>query len=106
MLLEVVPREACWAAIGSAWDAFIACVRSDTPLPLNDRDKVVRTDAPWQAAAEQYARLKAEADALAVRLDEAKEALTGLASHPSASGFGVSVSCFWRQGNVDYKRVP
>ena len=30
----------------------------------------------------------------------------GLASHPSESGFGVSVTRFWKQGSIDYKRVP
>jgi hypothetical protein len=39
-------------------------------------------------------------------LDEAKSALVALASHPSESGAGVSVSQFWKRGNVDYKRVP
>jgi len=30
----------------------------------------------------------------------------GLAQHPSESGYGVTVTRFWKQGGVDYKRVP
>ena len=26
--------------------------------------------------------------------------------HPSEAGFGVSVTRFWKQGSVDYKKVP
>jgi hypothetical protein len=29
-----------------------------------------------------------------------------LASHVSESGFGVSVTRYFKQGNVDYKKVP
>jgi len=55
----------------------------------------------WQAAATTYHQLKAEADTLSERLDQAKDALVQLASHPSESGFGVSVTRFWKQGSVD-----
>ncbi len=82
------------------------CIRTDTPPPLMERDKVVRTDGEWQAAAENYSRLKAEAESLADQVDAAKEALVGLAKHPSEAGFGVSVTRFWKTGSVDYKRVP
>lgn len=106
LLLEIRPQETRWKAIQEAWDAFMHCIETDTPPALTDRDKVIRQDAAWQAAAEQYARIKAEADALATRLDKAKEALVKLASHPSESGFGVSVTRFWKIGSVDYKKVP
>ena len=106
LLLEVTPHPERWTAIDEAWNAFMACLATDTPPPLSERDKVVRSDAEWQAAAEQYAQLKAEAELLAGRLDTAKEALVGLASHPSEVGFGVSVTRYWKAGSVDYKKVP
>ena len=106
ILLEVCPCPERWEAIHEAWDGFMRCIETDTPPALTDRDKVLRKDAEWQAAAERYVRLKAEADLLVGRLDEAKEALVGLASHPSESGFGVSVTRYWKIGSVDYKRVP
>jgi hypothetical protein len=37
---------------------------SDTPPPLTDKDKVMREDAAWQAAAKGYLALKAESDVL------------------------------------------
>jgi putative phage-type endonuclease len=106
ILLEVLPTPERWPAIHEAWNAFMRCIETDMPPALTERDKVVRMDADWQAAAERYMQLKAEADALALRLDEAKAALVGLASHPSESGFGVSVTRYWKAGSVDYSRVP
>jgi putative phage-type endonuclease len=106
ILLEVAPCPDRWQAIHEAWNAFMLCIETDTPPALTERDKVVRKDAEWQAAAERYVQLKAESDALALRLDEAKAVLLGLAEHPSESGFGVGVTKYWKQGNVDYKRIP
>ena len=105
-LTEIAPQPDRWKAIQEAWDAFMGCIETDTPPPLTDRDKVIRKDIEWQAAAEVYLELKQQADALSVQLDAAKEALISLAGHPSESGFGVSVTRFWKQGAVDYKKVP
>lgn len=106
ILLEVAPCPERWPAIHEAWNGFMLCIETDMPPALTERDKVVRKDAEWQTAAERYVQLKAEADALALRLDEAKAALAGLAVHPSEAGFGVTVTRFWKQGTVDYKKVP
>jgi hypothetical protein len=106
LLLEVTPQPERWTAIHEAWDGFMRCIETDTPPPLSERDKVIRQDAEWQAAALRFVELKAEAERLAGRLETAKEALVGLASHPSESGFGVTVTRFFKQGAVDYKRVP
>jgi putative phage-type endonuclease len=106
ILLEVTPCPERWQAIDEAWDGFMRCIETDTPPPLTERDKVTRSDAAWQAAAEQYAQLKAEAELLAGRLDTAKEALVALANHPSEAGFGVSVTRYWKAGSVEYKKVP
>ncbi|HRF11267.1 MAG TPA: hypothetical protein PLR37_03900, partial [Candidatus Accumulibacter phosphatis] len=38
--------------------------------------------------------------------ESAKDRLLELSTHPSETGFGVSVTRYWKQGNVDYKRVP
>lgn len=105
-LIEIAPRPERWKSIQGAWDGFMHCIKTDTPPPLTDRDKVVRKDADWQAAAEVYLDLKREVDRLGELLDEAKEKLVKLASHPSESGAGVTVTRFWKQGAVDYKRVP
>ena len=49
------------------------CLDTDTAPPLTDRNTVIRTDAKWQTAATDYARLKAEADAADEKLDAALE---------------------------------
>lgn len=106
LLLEMLPCPDRWQAIHAAWDGFMHCIATDTPPALMDRDKLIRTDAAWQQAAERYTELKAEAERLAERVEDAKVTLQGLAEHPSEQGFGVSVTRFWKTGSVDYKRVP
>lgn len=106
LLLEIQPQPARWKAIQETWDGFMRCIEADTPPALTERDKVIREDDSWRAAAEVYINLKRQADLLAGLVDEAKETLVKLASHPSEAGFGVSVTRFWKIGSVDYKKVP
>ena len=106
-LLHTIGRdESLMARICEAWDAFQGFLDSDTPPPLTEADTVVRTDAAWIKAAEAYATVKREAEAMALRLETARQAVIALAQHPREQGAGVTVTRFWKQGNVDYKRVP
>ena len=106
VLLEHRPNKDEWATIHDDWEGFMQYIAEDRPPPLTERDSLVRSDAEWREAAEAFTRLKAEADAMAARLDDAKAKLVGLAKHPSERGHGVQVTRFWKQGSVDYKRVP
>ena len=104
--ITIEPDEACFLQIRQAWDAFNHYLVMDTPPPLSDQDTKSRTDAAWQQAAEHYRALKSAADAAQVKVDAARSQLIALATHTKESGFGVSVTRFWKQGNVDYKKVP
>lgn len=95
-----------WAVIRRGWDAFMLCLASDKPPALLDRDVLERSDAEWEAAAIAYREAKAQADALTDRLDAAKKRLVRLSKHTNESGAGVTVTRYWKAGNVDYKRVP
>ena len=106
LLVEQRPVPVDWERIQTGWDEFMAYIAEDRPPPLTEKDTLVRTDADWQQAAETFVRLKAEADAVATQLDEAKAKLVALASHPSEKGAGVALTRFWKQGAVDYKKVP
>ena len=106
LLQEVSPDPATWPRIRTAWDEFMHYILSDTPPPLTERDKVQRSDPAWQEAAERYLALKTEADRLADQVDAAKSVLIALAEQPSETGCGVTVTRFWKQGSVDYKKVP
>lgn len=66
----------------------------------------MRHEAAWATAAAAYTQAKRDADALAERLEAARQALVSLAHHPREQGAGVSVTRFWKQGTVDYKKVP
>ena len=106
ILLEQKPEPEVWDTIREDWNGFMEFIALDRPPPLTEKDTVIRTDELWQSAAEAYLALKAEAEGAAVRLDEAKARLIGLATHVSEKGFGVNVSRFWKIGSVDYKKVP
>ena len=106
LLLEVAARPERWSEIRKAWDKFVQFLASDTPPPLTERDTRIREDQEWREAALKYLEAKQRSEVHATILDEAKAALVALTSHPSESGYGVSVSSFWKRGNVEYKKVP
>jgi putative phage-type endonuclease len=106
LLVEIQREEATMAAIRAAWDAFQTYLDTDTPPPLTDRDTVERSDPAWTLAAGLFVEAKRKAEEAAESLDRARERLVSLASHASESGHGVTVTRFFKQGNVDYKKVP
>ena len=93
-------------AIRTAWDGFQQYLDTDTPPPLMDRDTVERSDPAWTLAAGLYVEAKRKAEEAAESLDRARERLVGLASHASETGHGVTVTRFFKQGNIEYKKVP
>lgn len=106
IVLPIQPQPQVWPEIHQAWDRFMACLADDYPPELTARDSVTREDPPWLEAAAKYLALRAESEALGTRLDEAKASLVSLARHPSENGGGVRVTRYWKQGAVDYKKVP
>ena len=105
-LVEIARDEACMEAIRGAWDGFQTYLDTDTPPALTERDTVERSDPAWTLAAGLYVEAKRKADEAAESLDRARERLVGLASHASESGHGVTVTRFFKQGNVEYKKIP
>lgn len=106
-LLHVIERdEDLMGRIQVAWEAFQSFLQTDTAPPLSQTDTLQRTDDAWRKAAQQFTLLKEEADALDARLDVARNTLVALAQHPKEHGYGVTVSRYWKQGAVEYKKVP
>lgn len=106
LLHEINRNEEYMARIQTAWEAFAVHMDTDTPPTLTDADTVQRLDSEWSTAAKGFADAKMLADQAAERLEAARQALLALVKHPKECGAGVTVSRFWKQGNVDYKRVP
>ena len=102
----IEPDEVAYAKIKSAWETFQPYLDSDTPPHMTDQDTLTRSESVWQQAAQDYLSCKASSDEAQTKADEAKAKLISLTSHSRESGFGVSVTRFWKQGNVDYKKVP
>lgn len=104
--LIIEPDEEAFARIKTAWDAFQPFLDTDSPPPMTDQDTLIHSDDVWQQAAAEFLKCKAASDEAQAKADEAKAKLISLTSHTRESGFGVSVTRFWKQGNVDYKKVP
>jgi hypothetical protein len=75
------------------------------PPPITDQDTLIRSDNVWQQAATEYLNCIAASDEAQAKADEAKAKLIALTVHSRESGYGVSVTKYWKQGNVDYKKV-
>jgi putative phage-type endonuclease len=106
ILLQVSPDASTWPRIHEAWNAFAAFIASKTAPPLSKGDVRERSDAEWNAAATQYLETKVSAEQAQKALTEAKDQLVGLASHTSETGAGVTVTRYWKQGAIDYKKIP
>jgi putative phage-type endonuclease len=106
ILLKVERQEPLMATIKDCWIEFQQFLDSDSPPPLTDADSAIRDDPAWVGAALAYLEAKRGADAADERVEEARKALVGLSAHPRETGGGVSVVRLWKQGAVDYKKVP
>lgn len=106
-LLHEIPRdEAVMGRIRAGWDAFQVFMDTDTPPPLTDADTVLRSDTFWKDAAATFASAKQAADAADLALTAARDALVKLAIQPREQGAGVTVTRYWKAGNVAYAKIP
>jgi putative phage-type endonuclease len=106
-ILHTIERdEVCMQRIRDAWDQFMPYLDRDSPPPLADADTLIRQDEVWLQAARHYLHTKQAADTLSEQLETARQSLIGLAQHPKEQGGGVCVTRYWKQGMVDYKKVP
>lgn len=105
-LLTVERQEPLMTTIRDCWEEFQQYLDGDSPPPLSEADSAFRDDPAFVGAALAYLDAKRGADAADERLDAARKALVGLSAHPRETGGGVSVVRLWKQGAVDYKKVP
>lgn len=106
MLLTLNPDEVMQARIRQVWETFQYYLDADLPPPLTEADAAIRNDPAWTMAAEDYLRAKAEVDAATAKVEAARNQLVSLSRHAREQGAGVSVVRLWKQGSVDYKRIP
>ena len=106
LLCRIERDDTAMQRIREGWDWFQCFQDSDTPPPLNDADTALRNDASWTDAAQAYLQAKQASEAADVELALARDALVALANHPREQGSGVTVTRYWKAGNVDYKKVP
>ncbi len=106
LLCPIAPDEAAIVRIRQGWEQFQTYLDTDTPPPLTDADTVIREDIEWTQAALAFSEAKRLADLADAALAHAREAMVSLADHPREQGSGVTVTRYWKAGNVDYKKIP
>jgi putative phage-type endonuclease len=106
MLITIRRDAEIMSLIREGWENFQQYLDTDSPPPLTEADSAQRTDAAWAEAAKACLEAKVQADAADTTLEQARKVLVGLLRHPRESGEGVNVVKLWKQGNVDYKKVP
>jgi putative phage-type endonuclease len=106
LLLQVAPDPSSWPAIREGWDRFWEYLVAKTPPPLTNGDIRERSDPEWLNAAAQFLECKLFADQARKALEEAKGHLVALMSHTSETGGGVTVTRYWKQGAIEYKKIP
>lgn len=104
--IDIEPNPTTFRHIQEAWDNFQMLIDSDLPPPLSEQDTLLRQDVEWKVAAETFVTLKTTAEEASKQADEAKAKLIGMCSHSRETGFGVSVTRFYKQGSIDYKAIP
>lgn len=106
LLRPIEPIDHAMARIREGWEWFQTFMDTDTPPPLTEADTVVRADAAWLAAANAFAEAKKAADLADAVVTKARDDLVALAQHPREQGAGVSVTRYFKQGNVAYAKIP
>ena len=104
--IAISPDPVTFQNIRDAWDVFQLYLDADNPPPLTEQDTLFREDDGWKGAAEQFIKLKAQAEEVAKEADDAKAKLIELCQHSRESGCGVMVTRYWKQGSIDYKSIP
>lgn len=106
-MLHAIGRDAAlMERIQNGWEGFQRYLDQDIPPPLSEADTRQRSDDAWRQAAQAFAQSKQRADEAAAALEAARAQLITLAQHPREQGAGVTVTRYWKQGGVDYKRIP
>lgn len=106
ILCELQRDEELMQRIQEGWEDFQAYLDSDTPPPLTEADTRQRADNAWSVAAAAYLTAKQASDEARASLESARIALLELTEHPKEQGSGVTVTRYWRQGTINYKKVP
>ena len=106
LLMPIEPIDHAMQRIREGWEVFQTYLDTDTPPPLTDADTVIREDAAWTAAATAFAEAKRAADLADAAGAKARDDLLALAKHPREQGAGVTVTRYFKQGNVAYAKIP
>lgn len=105
-IASVTPSEDYIAKLIEAEAAFWHLVQTNTPPELTDRDIVERADEAWREATNVYLKIRAARDDIDAAFEESINRLKDLAKHAKERGNGVTVTRYYKKGNIGYKNVP
>lgn len=103
IVATVAPDPQAFEALTAAWEAFFRYFDADE-RPPEERPRT-RRDKAWMTAVEAYREAKQRLEAAKAEEVEARKALEALADGQSCRGGGISLTRYWSQGRIDYKRL-
>ncbi len=101
---EVDRSQPYMSELQSEWDKFMLWKDTDDSDPGDGW--VRRIDGTWDNAATAYLRSKEKFDKAKEEMDAYRQDLIDMADGDKVQGSGVQVIHTFRQGSVDYKKVP
>ncbi len=104
--VEVTPDKEIQKRIVEAWEEFWPHVISKTAPEPGPRDYVELETNEWKFAVSDYLNAVENAARMKKALDDAKAKVLELSGERNTIGAGLRVTRFYRQGAVDYKKVP
>jgi putative phage-type endonuclease len=105
-ILHAIARDdAVMSRIQEGWENFQQHLISDTPPPITDANTVLRENLTWAQAAAAFAEAKRGTDLADAALAKARDELIVFACHPREQGAGVTVTRYWKAGNVSYAKI-
>lgn len=103
---EISPDAHVQANIVNAWSDFWT-ESIDKGVPVPERHSYSeREDSVWMDAAKEYLLANIDKKAAETKLAKAKKRLIALADGEEITGAGVKLTNAYRNGSVDYKKIP
>jgi len=87
-------------------EIFLECILTFTPPRLTSKDRIKQTSEQWKYLAEEWIKIKKELEEKEERKKCIEEMLFDICGETSAEGGGISITNYFRRGNVEYKNIP
>lgn len=104
--IRVLPDKKIHAEIIEKVKWFKHCIDHDIAPEATAADYELRTDTAWESAAREYKMAEADLGAAKHAHELARERLLRLARQPKSRGYGVTVTKYMCDGQIDWRSIP